>query len=146
MKHRSPLLQTLAVVALVAQASLTTRAQIWQTVLDHQFVVGQPSEGWCITSDALGNVFSAGDGYDTSRISHGIVLKTDLTELTKLDPSTVNWTFSDDSDASPSQYATSIHDLAAGANGRVYSVGSLNPNCHTRGCPGSSWFVRRSPD
>jgi hypothetical protein len=132
-----------ALAALAANNPL--QAQTWQTVLDYPnpHVSGKNAEGWAMAADASGNVFSGGESDDVSGIQHGIVLKTDTTELAKIDPLTVNWDFSDDTNPFATQLST-FRGLACGAGGKVYSGGSSKPNCSGRNCAGSSWLVRRS--
>jgi hypothetical protein len=128
----------------VLAANNPLQAQTWQTVLDYQLVLGKPAWGSAMAADASGNVFSGGEGFDAAGIDHGLALKTDTTELAKVDPLTVNWIFSDETNPSAPQYSSTLRGLVCGANGRVYSAGSLRPNCSGRSCPGSSWLVRMS--
>jgi hypothetical protein len=71
---------------------------------------------------------------------------TDTTELAKVDPLTVNWAISDDTNPSPSQYMSFVGCVAFGASGRVYSGGSLTRDCSGMNCPGDVWTVRLSSD
>lgn len=112
-------------------------AQTWQTVLDYQFIDAASSYGSCIAADALGNVFVGGLGYPATGFSSGLVLKTDTTEAT--------WYLSDNSNPSPPQ-GSSIAGLAFDANGNLYSAGTLWNLCTKTSCPGTFWYVRKSPD
>lgn len=128
---------TLSTAALLAQARLS--AQSWQTVLDFQLVAGQPAHGEALAADALGNVFSAGTAADALGTPHGLVLKTDTAE--------VNWYLSDDTNPSPAQYGSSLwRGFGFDSSGGLYSVGTLTPKCSSRTCPGSSWYIRKSPN
>ncbi|MBI3416643.1 MAG: hypothetical protein HY043_15230 [Verrucomicrobia bacterium] len=131
--------------ALAALAGIhSLHAQTWQTVLDYQLVPGKNAWGWRMAADTLGNVFSGGEGFDTAGIKHGLALKTDTTELAKVDPLTINWLFSDDTNPGANLYSSNLRSLACGGSGRIYSAGWLTPTCSGRNCPGSSWLVRRS--
>jgi hypothetical protein len=123
-------------------ASELLHAQTWRTVLDYH--AGPNAGSYAMAADSSGNVFSGGDADDTSRISHGLVFLTDVTELAKADPAAISWLLSDDSNPDPAQYWSMIRDLACGASGRVYSAGSLRANCSGPQCPGSSWLLRMS--
>jgi len=132
--RRLPIQITLAgLLAIAVQPNV--RAQTWQTVLDYQLAAGQHSEGHGIVADAAGNVFSGGNGDDASGVGHGIVLKTDTTQVT--------WYFSDDTNPSTSQYESMVWDLGHDSNGNLYSVGQLWPN-NTPGV--AHWYVRKSSD
>ena len=125
---------TLSAAALLAAAPAKITAQTWQTVLDYQFTAGKYSVGEGIAVDGLGNVFSGGTGTDASGAAHGLVLKTDTTQ--------VNWFLSDDSNPSPTQDKSYMYGVGVDASANVYSVGALAPN--STGIP--SWYVRKSLD
>ncbi len=128
--------------ALLAGVPLRLSAQTWQTVLDYQLAPGKESDGSGIVADAFGNVFSGGIGADAAGTNHGIVLKTDTTQLANTDPSAINWYFSDDTNPDYSQYKSALWDLGLDASGDVYSIGQLTPdNTGT-----TYWYVRKSSD
>jgi hypothetical protein len=136
-RRRLPIRIALAgLLAIAAQTNLP--AQTWQTVLDYQFIAGATSGAECIAADALGNVFVGGLGYPATGLSSGLVLKTDTSEAT--------WYLSDNSNPSPPQTGSSVSGLAFGANGNLYSAGTLWNLCTKTSCPGSFWYVRKSPD
>src|SRR5437867_3444809 len=85
---------TTVAATLLAAVAINTHAQIWETVLDYQYSPGYGSGGgWGVATDALGNVFVGGTGFDTSNVGHGLVLKTDTTAAT--------WYVSDDFNPTP---------------------------------------------
>jgi hypothetical protein len=118
-----------AAAALLCQLNLY--AQVWQTVLDFQFVAGHSSEGFCLAADTMGNVFSGGDGGGATADS-GLVLKTDMTQAT--------WYVSDDFNPAPTQDSVDVNSLALDLGRNLYSVGTL------WGTSSYSWYVRKSSD
>ena len=132
----------LSTVALLGATPSMSTAQTWETVLDYQLAAGKESDGSGIVADAFGNVFSGGDGYDASGVSHGPVLMTDTTQLANTDPNPINWYFSDDTNPSATQYQSVIWNMGLDASNNVYSIGQLTPN--STGVP--YWYVRKSAD
>jgi hypothetical protein len=128
--------------SLAAFAALTASGEVygqtWQTALDYQFIAGASSGGNCITADGLGNVFTGGVGYPPSGYGSGLVLKTDTTEA--------NWYLIDDSNPSPPQDGSEVNGLAFDSSGNLYSTGTLYYPCSKTSCPGSFWYIRKSPD
>lgn len=129
---------------LIATLSPDLRAQSWQTVLE--FSSPSRSAANSLACDTAGDVFSGGAFADQAGASHGAVLRTDTTES--------DWTISDDTNPSPSQYSSLVHGIGFDINGNLYSAGTLSPDCTTlivRGrpqtvCPASWWYVRKSSD
>jgi hypothetical protein len=132
----------LLALALMLASANSGSAQTWQTVLDYQLAPGKAADGPGIVADALGNVFSGGNGFDASGTNHGIVWKTDTNQLAKTDLSTINWYLSEDTNPDPTQYQSYIWDLGLDAGGNLYSIGQLTPN--STGIP--YWYVRKSSD
>jgi hypothetical protein len=93
-------------------------------------------------ADALGNVFSGGNGSDAAGTCHGIVLKTDTTQLANTDPSAIDWYFSNDTNPSFTQDQSYLWSLGLDSGGNLYSIGQLTPN--STGIP--YWYVRKSSD
>jgi hypothetical protein len=53
-------------------------AQTWQTVDDFQYIGSRSlNDAVCMTTDAGGNLYVAGFGYDASNVSHGIIMRSD---------------------------------------------------------------------
>ena len=127
----------LANIILLTQG-IALQAQSWQTVLDYQLVAGKNAEGEAIAADALGNVFAGGNGNDLAGTNHGLVLKTDTTQAT--------WYGSDDTNPNATQYQSQLSSLGLDANGNVYSVGYLSPDCSSCAIPPYYWYVRKSSD
>ena len=125
---------TLVLAATIFIGQLHLFAQTWQTVLDFQLAPGQSSDGEGITADAIGNVFSGGNGYDAAGTNHGLVLKTDTTQAT--------WYLSDDTNPNATQYQSSMWNLGLDAGLNAYSIGQLTPL--STGIP--FWYVRKSSD
>ena len=115
-------------LSLTLLSALAAGAQTWQTVLDYQLAAGKESDGSGIVGDAFGNVFSGGIGADAAGTNHGIVLQTDTTQLANIDPSPINWYFSDDTNPSATQDQSVIWNMGLDANNNVYSIGQLTPN------------------
>jgi hypothetical protein len=124
----------LSAAALLGAFPLKSAAQTWQTVLNFQLAAGKGADGDSIAADALGNVFTAGNGSDASGTCHGLVLRTDTTQAV--------WDFGDDTNPSATQYNSYLWNMGLDASGNVYSIGQLTPK--STGIP--YWYVRKSSD
>jgi hypothetical protein len=116
--------------ALLAALPTSASAQTnWQTV-----VMNDNGSGYCITSDAAGNVFVGGfaSGPSGSAIESGLVFGTTTRDET-------SWYLSDDSNTNATGGdSTTLRDLAFDSNSNLWSAGLLlEPS-------GSYWYVRMS--
>ena len=109
-------------------------AQAWQNVLVYQLAVPNGAIGYSLAADALGNVFSGGEGTGASGYERGLVLKTDTPEA--------NWFLSDDTNPNPGYDENWVNSVGFDSNGNLYSVGQLWPS---GGLP-PYWQVRKSSD
>jgi len=131
----------MALAALGGSNSLP--AQTWETVLNYQYVSDpfpgySSGGGWGLATDALGNVFVGGTGFEASNVGHGLVLKTDTTATT--------WYVSDDFNPTPPYTISDVRGIGFDSNGNLYRSGQLWAPCTKSSCPGFVWHVRKSTD
>ena len=78
-KYMNPnVLKRLVLAGATAVLAHITSAQTWQTVDDFQYI-GSASlnDAIAMTTDAAGNLYVAGFGYDASNVSHGLIMRSD---------------------------------------------------------------------
>jgi photosystem II stability/assembly factor-like uncharacterized protein len=65
----------MALAGSVALFACATSAQTWETVDDFQYVAGSAyNQARAITTDANGSLYVAGEGWDASKLNHGVIM------------------------------------------------------------------------